>query len=185
MLGLVPPARKTPPNVRRKEIASTTLDAIKAGHYMHGSTKYELSEAVTASCEHTKYYEPDSELKNWQTEKPNTESYIATEVSVLEITTLQSARLLWDEREQLGIGKIGILNFASAKHEGGGFLTGAQAQEESIARASTLYPSLMTVEGQQYYKLHRKYCTGKQSRWTLFGRILLPCHDIHSGCPCH
>ena len=40
--------------------------------------------------------------------------------------------------------KIGVLNFASAKHPGGGVTTGARAQEESICRASTLYPCLIT-----------------------------------------
>jgi len=46
---------------------------------------------------------------------------------------------------------IGVLNFASAKKPGGGFINGAQAQEESIARASTLYPSLTTYEGKKFY----------------------------------
>jgi uncharacterized protein (TIGR02452 family) len=36
-----------------------------------------------------------------------------------------------------------ILNFASAKHPGGGFLRGSMAQEESIAYVSTLYHSLI------------------------------------------
>merc|ERR1712113_311861 len=36
----------------------------------------------------------------------------------------------------------GVLNFASARNPGGGFTTGAQAQEESIARSSGLYPCL-------------------------------------------
>jgi uncharacterized protein (TIGR02452 family) len=34
------------------------------------------------------------------------------------------------------------LNFASARHPGGGFLKGSQAQEESLARASGLYPCI-------------------------------------------
>jgi hypothetical protein len=44
-----------------------------------------------------------------------------------------------------------VLNFASAKKPGGGFINGAQAQEESIARASTLYPSLTTPVGREFY----------------------------------
>jgi len=36
----------------------------------------------------------------------------------------------------------GVLNFASARNPGGGFSTGASAQEESIARSSALYPCL-------------------------------------------
>jgi uncharacterized protein (TIGR02452 family) len=39
-------------------------------------------------------------------------------------------------------GDLACLVFASARNPGGGFLNGAQAQEESIARASALYPCL-------------------------------------------
>lgn len=47
------------------------------------------------------------------------------------------------------------LNFASAKHPGGGFLKGAMAQEESIALASGLYRCLQTEPG--YYEENRAY----------------------------
>jgi putative RNA 2'-phosphotransferase len=41
-------------------------------------------------------------------------------------------------------GHLACLSFASAKHPGGRFLEGAQAQEEAIARSSALYPCLVT-----------------------------------------
>ena len=41
-----------------------------------------------------------------------------------------------------GLKDLTVLNFASAKHPGGGFLKGSQAQEESLARTSALYSSL-------------------------------------------
>lgn len=51
--------------------------------------------------------------------------------------------------------KISILNFASAKNPGGGFTKGSQAQEESIARATTIYKSLIKYD-KEFYEYHRK-----------------------------
>jgi uncharacterized protein (TIGR02452 family) len=49
------------------------------------------------------------------------------------------------------------LNFASAKHPGGGFLSGSKAQEESLARASGLYACLAPVE--HMYEVNRSCAT--------------------------
>lgn len=51
-------------------------------------------------------------------------------------------------------GKIGVLNFASAKNPGGGFMTGAQAQEESLCYSSLLYDSLTSEEGNKFYSMN-------------------------------
>jgi len=45
-----------------------------------------------------------------------------------------------------------VLNFASAKNPGGGFLNGANAQEEALARASAIYLCLTKSEVQAFYK---------------------------------
>lgn len=57
------------------------------------------------------------------------------------------------------------LNFASAMHPGGGFLSGARAQEESLARSSGLYACLV---GQQFYAHHQKARDEMYTSWMLY-----------------
>ncbi len=58
---------------------------------------------------------------------------------------------LWAAR-RIG-GNPAVLNFASARNPGGGFRNGAQAQEESLARASAMYPCLLKAG--DFYAYHR------------------------------
>src|SRR5262249_60941792 len=58
-------------------------------------------------------------------------------------------RLYEDEGEQNAV----ALNFASARNPGGGFLGGAKAQEEDLARRSALYACLLTQR--PYYDANR------------------------------
>jgi len=76
-----------------------------------------------------------------------------TRVEVTNETTLAAAKRLVDE----GVDDIICLNFASAKNPGGGFLGGARAQEESLARSSALYASI--APQQEMYEFNRQQRT--------------------------
>ncbi len=56
------------------------------------------------------------------------------------------------------------LNFASARSPGGGFQSGARAQEESLCRASALYTCL---QGQPFYEHHERQRDPLYSSWVI------------------
>ncbi|WP_460346910.1 TIGR02452 family protein [Actinoallomurus acanthiterrae] len=72
-----------------------------------------------------------------------------TRVEVTAEGSLQAARRL----HLTGTGRIAVLNFASARNPGGGYLGGARAQEEDLCRHSLLYPCLLRAP--DYYEAHR------------------------------
>ncbi len=73
---------------------------------------------------------------------------------IIQVTveaTVSALRRLYSAKSQE---ILGCLNFASAKHPCGGWLKGTMAQEEALAYASSLYPSLITHNN--YYERHNK-----------------------------
>jgi len=97
-----------------------------------------LKESIKKSIKFTKFYLEGNifELNNTSIKSEDYNIIISPE------RTLECVQKYYIPNDKKR--KIGVLNFASAKNPGGGVKTGARAQEESICRASTLYPCLTT-----------------------------------------
>src|SRR5579862_3718644 len=123
-----------------KAIARSTIAALESGQYTAPDGKTVNLAALLETCLlGTRAYTPDdlAQLRDQVLAQERRQQ--ATTFEVMNETTLQGcARLIASQQYQ----RIGILNFASAKNPGGGFLGGARAQEESLARSSALYFSL-------------------------------------------
>lgn len=137
-----------------KEIAESTLKATENGSFILNNQTHRL----TSSAINTHLYSP-SDLSKWSSASPNPSPMKRPQISVFQISTLEAARLLSDSAIASTTGRsanVGVLNFASAKKPGGGFLSGAQAQEESIARSSTIYQSLISTSAREFYASHNR-----------------------------
>jgi uncharacterized protein (TIGR02452 family) len=141
-----------------RQLAKDTLSIVEKGWYITPSGRsISIGRTVEDSLKGTLFYPPDAWDK-WETNKPAGESF-ATQFRLREVTTLEASKEFAYELRRRAIDSgsstcptVGVLNFASAKKPGGGFLNGAKAQEESIARVSSLYLSLTTPTGLQFYK---------------------------------
>jgi uncharacterized protein (TIGR02452 family) len=123
---------------RLREIARQTVAIAEAGQYSNqAGDLVTIADAVGAAVAGTRHHLPEEHLPVEPAGTP-----------VIEVTyesTLAAAGRLR--------GDVACLVFASAKNPGGGFLGGAKAQEESIARASALYPCLLAAP--DFYAYHR------------------------------
>lgn len=139
--------------MKRVSIAKNTIEILEAGNYTSLTGKLVNLQPNLESClAGTIYYEPDTLVDIEQKVLSESPQYANTDFEVKNETTLEGAiRTIATEKFQ----KIGVLNFASAKNPGGGFLRGAQAQEESLARSSALYQSLLLCP--EYYNYHRSH----------------------------
>ncbi|WP_325050855.1 TIGR02452 family protein [Actinomadura spongiicola] len=106
-----------------------------------------IADDLARTVRDTTLYRPD-ELDELLERLPPADPTTRTRIEVTDETTLAAARRL------RGPGAIPFaLNFASAKNPGGGFLNGAHAQEEGLARSSGLYTSLRSAR--EFYDFHR------------------------------
>jgi uncharacterized protein (TIGR02452 family) len=138
-----------------KRIARETLAAFETGSYLSpGGVSVELSTLLGNCLEGTREYQSEQlAVLLSQLLRPSSGA-VPTTFTVSPETTLQGAARLAASGEYH---RVVVLNFASARHPGGGFLRGAKAQEESLARSSALYLSLLRCP--EFYTYHRSLDT--------------------------
>ncbi|QNE73549.1 TIGR02452 family protein [Streptomyces finlayi] len=131
-------------SARLRGIARETEAVVEAGRYRTpAGREVSIERALTAALSGTRLYGPE----------PVPVAVLDTDrVTAFEVTaesSLQAAQRLTGEAR----GKVGVLTYASARNPGGGYLNGAQAQEEALCRGSALYATLLRVP--DFYAHHR------------------------------
>ena len=125
------------------QLGEEAVAIAKAGKYIGPAGLVGISTEVKTCVQATVHYAADHAHPS-----PATGPH-ATTYEVTNETTLSAHR-----RHQAKGHNVVSLNFASATHPGGGFLSGARAQEEYLCRSSALY---LTLKDCPMYDDHRKY----------------------------
>ena len=117
----------------------------ESGEYLAPSGRVvRIAQMVKRSVEGTCSYPPGQPFQE------SAEGNYQTKIWVENLTTLEAARRLIAEGCHPA-----VLNFASATHAGGGFLGGARAQEEYLARSSGLYACIRNNAMYAFHRTHR------------------------------
>lgn len=146
----------------RKQIAEDTLRILEQGYFISSNGKrIDIAHLQERAEAETKVYKPE-ETNEILSKHNFTTLEMDTKISVVNQSTLDAVRTLVGEGHE----NVLCLNFASAKNPGGGFLGGSQAQEESIARSSGLYPCLLKAS--EYYNYNRSLKSGFYSDYMIY-----------------
>lgn len=144
-----------PPRHQRQQIGIQTKDIIVNGTYTDESATREthfVAKPIQAAILSTVVYSPEDLSAPRPVVDPKSDAPLMSTAPVIEVTQEKTQAAAYRLRSE----NVAVLNFASAKNPCGGFKTGAQAQEEDLARSSALSACLdrgAVVDA--YYKPNR------------------------------
>lgn len=149
----------------RVEIANKTLEIVKNGFYEYKGKKIVIENELKESIQNTFTIAPN----DWDAIlKTPIENKFETEIVIKNCSTIEA---ILEEKDN----KICVLNFASAKNPGGGFLGGASAQEESLARSSSLYET--QIKNKAMYDFNRNQSSFLYSDYMIYSTNVLFWND--------
>ncbi|GBG31471.1 Hypothetical Protein FCC1311_076952 [Hondaea fermentalgiana] len=137
---------------RAKALAQETLAVLHEGGYLNGAGEVvRVSDDVSAAVGASEHFAAAHEFPAVPSAKG---AFPKTVYALCTDSTFAAARGL-AAREDLK--NVAVLNFASGRNPGGGFLRGSIAQEECLVRSSGLYPCLARFEymPKLYYQTNR------------------------------
>lgn len=143
-----------------RTIIKQTLQINKEKEYqLEGETIY----LPRKDYEQVEVYSPQAgkELLEWDMTEAYRDGFCR--ISVINADSYQAARELE---------KPLVMNFANAHNPGGGFLMGANAQEEALCRCSTLYESISSKKASEMYHYNNTHLSNVESDYMLLSPVV-------------